>query len=137
MPLKAAPFLQSAQNLSVISVRAKSLRLPRTESLQTVSFVRKKRAHCIFEYIYFARLDSTIDGINIYDARIRAGAALAAAYPVDADLVVGVPDSGIPAAKGYSEASGIPFGIVLLIKTAMWEERLLNRHKKNVNPVYA
>ena len=66
---------------------------------------------CVFEYIYFARLDSTIDGINIYDARIRAGAALAAAYPVDADLVVGVPDSGIPAAKGYSEASGIPFGI--------------------------
>ena len=72
---------------------------------------QEKRAHCIFEYIYFARLDSTIDGINIYDARIRAGAALAAAYPVDADLVVGVPDSGIPAAKGYSEASGIPFGI--------------------------
>ena len=72
---------------------------------------QEKRAHCIFEYIYFARLDSTLDGINIYDARIRAGAALAAAYPVDADLVVGVPDSGVPAAKGYSEASGIPFGM--------------------------
>lgn len=56
-------------------------------------------------------MDSTLDGINIYDARIRAGAALAAAYPVDADLVVGVPDSGVPAAKGYSEASGIPFGM--------------------------
>lgn len=70
-----------------------------------------KHAHCIFEYIYFARLDSTLDGVNIYDARIRAGAALAAAYPVDADLVVGVPDSGVPAAKGYSEASGIPFAL--------------------------
>lgn len=70
---------------------------------------QKKHTHCIFEYIYFARLDSTLDGINIYDARIRAGAALASAYPIDADLVVGVPDSGIATAKGYSEASGIPF----------------------------
>lgn len=71
----------------------------------------QKHAHCIFEYIYFARLDSTLDGISVYDARIRAGAALAAAYPVDADLVTGVPDSGVPAAKGYSEASGIPFAL--------------------------
>ena len=72
---------------------------------------QETHAHCIFEYIYFARLDSTLDGVNIYDARIRAGAALAAAYPADADLVTGVPDSGIPAAKGYSEASGIPFAL--------------------------
>ncbi|HJC63843.1 MAG TPA: amidophosphoribosyltransferase [Candidatus Blautia merdavium] len=71
---------------------------------------REKQAHCIFEYIYFARLDSTLDGINIYDARIRAGAALARSYPVEADMVCGVPESGIPAAKGYSEESGIPFG---------------------------
>ena len=71
-----------------------------------------KQAHCIFEYIYFARLDSTLDGINVYDSRIRAGAALAKAYPVDADLVAGVPESGVPAAKGYAEASGIPFGFV-------------------------
>ena len=69
-------------------------------------------AHCIFEYIYFARLDSTLDGISVYDARIRAGKALARTYPVDADLVTGVPDSGITAAIGYSEASGIPFNLV-------------------------
>lgn len=68
-------------------------------------------AHCIFEYIYFARLDSTIDGINIYDARIHAGEALAKCYPADADLVVGVPDSGIAAAMGYSRQSNIPYGI--------------------------
>ncbi|MCI5649798.1 MAG: amidophosphoribosyltransferase [Fusicatenibacter sp.] len=68
-------------------------------------------AHCIFEYIYFARLDSTLDGISVYDARIRGGASLAKTYPVDADLVVGVPDSGLAAAKGFSEESGIPFGI--------------------------
>lgn len=70
----------------------------------------EKPAHCIFEYIYFARLDSTIDGINVYDARIRGGKILAKSYPAEADLVVGVPDSGVPAAKGYAEESGIPFG---------------------------
>ena len=70
-------------------------------------------AHCVFEYIYFARLDSTLDGVKVYDARIRGGKSLAKAYPVEADLVTGVPESGIPAAKGYSEASGIPFGFAL------------------------
>ena len=69
------------------------------------------KAHCIFEYIYFARLDSCLDGINVYESRIRAGGLLARTYPVDADLVVGVPDSGLTAAKGYSEASGIPFAL--------------------------
>ena len=71
---------------------------------------KKKQAHCVFEYIYFARLDSTMDGVKIYDARIRGGKSLAKSYPVEADLVTGVPESGLPAAKGYSEESGIPFG---------------------------
>ena len=71
---------------------------------------KKKNAHCVFEYIYFARLDSTMDGVKIYDARIRGGKSLAKSYPVEADLVTGVPESGLPAAKGYSEESGIPFG---------------------------
>ncbi|MDO5406891.1 MAG: amidophosphoribosyltransferase [Eubacteriales bacterium] len=74
--------------------------------------MQEQHAHCIFEYIYFARLDSTMDSVNIYDARIRAGKALAASYPVDADIVSGVPDSGLPAAFGYAEASGIPFTFV-------------------------
>lgn len=69
------------------------------------------QARCIFEYIYFARTDSIIDGINVYHSRIIAGKALADSYPVDADLVVGVPDSGLVAAKGYSEQSGIPYGM--------------------------
>lgn len=67
--------------------------------------------HCVFEYIYFARLDSVLDGVGVYDARIRGGKSLARAYPAKADLVTGVPDSGIPAAKGFSEESGIPFGL--------------------------
>lgn len=70
-----------------------------------------QQARCIFEYIYFARTDSTIDGVNVYHARIKAGKALAESYPVEADLVVGVPDSGLVAAKGYSEQSGIPYGM--------------------------
>ena len=71
----------------------------------------RKQARCIFEYIYFARTDSTIDGVNVYHSRITAGKALAESYPVEADLVVGVPDSGLVAAKGYSEQSGIPYGM--------------------------
>ena len=64
---------------------------------------------CIFEYIYFARPDSVIDGISVHEARRRAGRLLAEAYPVEADVVVGVPDSGIDAALGYAEAAHIPF----------------------------
>lgn len=75
------------------------------------SLCQCKHAHCIFEYIYFARLDSYMDGISIYNSRIKAGRLLAQSYPVDADLVVGVPDSGLTAAVGYSQESGIPFGL--------------------------
>ena len=70
---------------------------------------QKEHAHCIFEYIYFARLDSKLDGISVYDARIRGGMALAKFNPVKADFVTGVPDSGLAAAMGYSQYSGIPF----------------------------
>jgi len=64
---------------------------------------------CIFEYIYFARPDSRIDGIDVHEARLQAGRLLARQHPAEADLVLGVPDSGIDAAIGYSEASGIPY----------------------------
>ena len=69
-----------------------------------------KQARCIFEYIYFARPDSHIDGVSVYASRIKAGRFLAMDSPVDADLVVGVPESGNAAALGYSLASGIPYG---------------------------
>ncbi|MBR3646719.1 MAG: amidophosphoribosyltransferase, partial [Lachnospiraceae bacterium] len=71
----------------------------------------KKHAHCIFEYIYFARLDSVMDGIDVHEARERAGRALARKSDVHADIVVGVPDSGLAAAAGYAKESGIPFAI--------------------------
>lgn len=69
-----------------------------------------EEARCIFEYIYFARPDSNIDGVNVYESRIKAGRFLAMDSPVDADLVVGVPESGNAAALGYSLESGIPYG---------------------------
>ena len=71
---------------------------------------KEKQARCIFEYIYFARPDSHIDGISVYSSRIKAGRFLAMDSPVDADLVVGVPESGNAAALGYSLQSGIPYG---------------------------
>ncbi|WP_300453002.1 amidophosphoribosyltransferase [Fusobacterium sp.] len=74
----------------------------------------KKIAPCSFEHIYFARPDSTIDGINVYEARVEAGRLLAKQMKVEADIVIGVPDSGIPAAIGYAEESGIPYGIGLI-----------------------
>lgn len=77
----------------------------------SMAIPEKEQARCIFEYIYFARTDSTIDNVNVYHSRILAGKALAESYPVEADLVVGVPDSGLVAAKGYSEQSGVPYGM--------------------------
>lgn len=72
----------------------------------------KTKPHiCVFEYIYFARPDSVIEGSSVQHARMRAGRFLAQESPVDADIVIGVPDSGIDAALGYAQESGIPYGI--------------------------
>lgn len=68
-------------------------------------------ALCVFEYIYFARPDSIIEGCSVHEARLRAGAFLALEHPVQADVVIGVPDSGIDAAIGYARQSGIPYGL--------------------------
>lgn len=65
---------------------------------------------CVFEYVYFARSDSVMNGVTVHEARQRAGRILAYEHPVEADLVIGVPDSGIDAAMGYAEASHIPYG---------------------------
>lgn len=75
---------------------------------------KKDKKLCIFEYIYFARPDSVIDGVSVHAARFRAGEVLAKTHPVKADIVIGVPDSGLDAALGFSEESGIPCGIGLI-----------------------
>lgn len=83
--------------------------------VQSIKYAdNKKLAPCSFEHIYFARPDSVIDGINVYEARVEAGKLLAKQKKIEADIVIGVPDSGIPAAIGYAEESGIPYGIGLI-----------------------
>lgn len=77
-------------------------------------FCGHKGGLCIFEHIYFARPDSVIDGQSVNEARVNAGKMLAKMHPVDADLVIGVPDSGLPSAIGYSLQSGIPYGVGLI-----------------------
>jgi amidophosphoribosyltransferase len=78
--------------------------------LRSMIFAKPKRAGCVFEYVYLARPDTSINGRNVYDARVDMGKALAREFPVDADLVIPTPDSGTPAAIGFSQESGIPFG---------------------------
>lgn len=85
------------------------------KGLKSINFAEKsERATCAFEYVYFARPDSIIDGISVNAARVRAGKILYEESPVEADIIVGVPDSGIPAAMGYSKASGIPYEVGLI-----------------------
>lgn len=84
------------------------------QSDKTLCLPKEKTARCIFEYIYFARPDSRIDGVSVYNSRINAGRFLAMDSPVEADLVTGVPESGNAAALGYSMQSGIPYGIAFM-----------------------
>lgn len=101
-----------------------------------------KQRMCAFEYIYFARPDSRLDGKEVYDLRVKSGKKLFEQSPVEADVVIGVPDSGIPSAIGYSEASGIPFQPILvknrymsrsfIIPTQEMRERVVNL---KLNPI--
>lgn len=100
-----AQFIRDIEPGEMITITKKGI-------VSSLELAEKRTAHCVFEYIYFARLDSTIDGVNVYEARMRGGKFLAKSYPVEADIVAGVPESGIPVAKGYAEESGIPFGFV-------------------------
>ncbi|MBN2331682.1 MAG: amidophosphoribosyltransferase [Deltaproteobacteria bacterium] len=77
-------------------------------------FPLAKTAHCIFEYIYFARPDSIMFGETVYDVRIRLGRQLAREHPVEADMIIPIPDSGTPAALGYAKETGIPFELGLI-----------------------
>nr|WP_295677992.1 amidophosphoribosyltransferase [uncultured Lachnoclostridium sp.] len=82
--------------------------------LSDTSMCQTKKAKCIFEYIYFARPDSKIDQVSVYNSRIMAGRILAQEHPVEADLVVGVPDSGNAAAMGFAMETGIPYGMAFV-----------------------
>lgn len=97
-----AEFVRDVKPGEIVVIDKKGL-----TSIQTS--VKVKQSMCVFEYIYFARPDSIMNGLSVYEARKMAGRKLAKESPVDADIVVGVPDSGLSAAIGYSEQSGIPF----------------------------
>ena len=97
-----AEFVREIDNGEVVVISEDGI-----ESLR--AFAPRPPSPCIFEYVYFARPDSFIQGRSVYEVRRRMGRQLAAETPADADVIVPVPDSGVPAALGFSEASGIPF----------------------------
>lgn len=84
------------------------------DGIHSIQYADARKATCAFEYVYFARPDTNIDGKNVYEARVDAGKILAKETPVEADMIAPVPDSGIPAAIGYSKASGIPYDQALI-----------------------
>ncbi|MFQ9933496.1 MAG: amidophosphoribosyltransferase [Lachnospiraceae bacterium] len=100
-----ADYVRDVQPGEIVTITEKGI-----ISDTSLCLPKEKEARCIFEYIYFARPDSIIDGSSVYHSRIMAGKFLAMDSPVEADLVVGVPESGNAAALGYSLQSGIPYG---------------------------
>ncbi|MDE6924907.1 MAG: amidophosphoribosyltransferase, partial [Acetatifactor sp.] len=117
-------YVVASESCALSAVGADFIRdvLPGEILVFTKNGVESRREHCekqrqrtcIFEYIYFARPDSVIDGISVHESRIKAGELLAESYPKCADIVIGVPDSGLDAALGYARKSGIPYGIGLI-----------------------
>ena len=114
-------YILASESSAITSVGGEVVRDIRPGEIVTItgdeiksdySLCQEKTAHCIFEYIYFARCDSVIDGIEVHEARVRAGMALARESEVEADIVAGVPDSGLAAAEGYARESGIPFAFI-------------------------
>ena len=115
-------WMLASESCALDTVGAKFVRDVRPGEIVTISaegglvsdmthaLPESKEARCVFEYIYFARPDSIIDGMSVYHSRMLAGKYLAIDSPVDADLVIGVPESGNVAALGYSLQSGIPYG---------------------------
>ncbi|WWR17118.1 amidophosphoribosyltransferase [Lachnospiraceae bacterium JLR.KK008] len=100
------------------------------ESDTSMCIPREEHARCVFEYIYFARPDSYVDGFSVYNSRILAGKYLAIDSPVDADLVVGVPESGNCSAMGYAMQSGIPYGQAF-VKNAYVGRTFIKPKQKN------
>lgn len=111
-------YVVSSENCALNAIGAEFIRDVEPGEIITISkngiesdreMCESKHAHCVFEYIYFSRLDSVIDNVSVYKARFNGGKALAKAYPVEADIVTGVPESGMCAAAGYADEANIPF----------------------------
>lgn len=102
-----AAFIRDVKPGEIVIITSSGL-----QSIQTQP--KKNTSLCVFEYVYFARNDSCIDSVSVYQSRIRMGRYLSKTEPVEADIVSGVPDSAIPAAIGYANESGIPYGQCLI-----------------------
>lgn len=117
MPPSFTSYIIASETCAIDAVNGKFLRdleggeivVVTKEGLRSIKYAQEKKRTCIFEYVYFARPDSVIDGISVQNARYRMGEVLARESSVEADVVIGVPDSGIGAALGYAKASGIPY----------------------------
>jgi amidophosphoribosyltransferase len=107
LDIVGAEFVREIENGEIVTITAEGIESHRP-------FPRRPARPCIFEYIYFARPDSTVGGRNVYDIRKRMGAELALEAPANADVIIPIPDSGVPAAIGYSQASGIPFELGII-----------------------
>lgn len=101
-------FIRDVDPGEVISISRDGIKSEFISEQQRVH-TRSDGTLCLFEFVYFARPDSVIDGCNVYDSRLEAGHELARQHPVEADIVIGAPDSGLMAALGYAEESGIPY----------------------------
>lgn len=102
-----AEFIRDVEPGEIVTIKKNGEILSDT----SMCLPKEQTARCVFEYIYFARPDSDIDGLSVYKSRILAGHCLAKDYPVEADLVVGVPESGNVSAIGFAQESNIPYGI--------------------------
>jgi amidophosphoribosyltransferase len=105
--LIAAEFIRDVEPGEMIVVDKSGMR-------SSKPFAREPAKMCVFEHVYFARPDSTLGGVNVYEARKRMGRALAREAGVDADVVIPVPDSGVPSALGYAQEAGLPFELGLV-----------------------
>ena len=106
------------------------------KSILTNDSLEAKKRTCIFEYVYFARPDSVIDGIAVQEARYKMGEVLAKESPVEADIVIGVPDSGLGAAQGYARASGVPYGMGIIKNKYIGRTFIAPTQKERENMVF-
>lgn len=137
-------YILTSESCAIDSVNGKFIRdvepgeiiVITKKELRSIKYAEEKKQTCIFEYVYFARPDSVIDSISVQEARYRMGEVLAAESPVNADIVIGVPDSGLGAAQGYARASGIPYGMGIIKNKYIGRTFIAPTQKERENMVF-
>ena len=137
-------YIITSESCAIDSVNGKFLRdvepgemvVINKDGLRSIKYAEDKKRTCIFEYVYFARPDSVIDGISVQEARYRMGEVLAEESPVEADIVIGVPDSGLGAAQGYARASGVPYGMGIIKNKYIGRTFIAPTQKERENMVF-